>query len=261
MLKLKASYLIATAEDEIIHKSELLSYSDNRLVLEQIRTDISELLASRDGIYLFSDATIKIEQLSIVSGEVLDALLIDQSYSLQLKNMQAAIIPIRALRTLGETRVQHLTISGFDLMDTELQLHCDILELEGKLKLFPNFKDCQISIAKIHPSPRLHYMQNGECSELRVERSFIDRLKLQGLCVGSPPEIIGRVFKAYRRRDNQELLVLIDSSIVGSLDIHELELHGPNTTLGIYTDATSKILNIEISDNTKIKNRLLATDS
>ena len=149
---------------------------------------------------------------------------------------------------------------GFNLMDSEIQISCEILDIEGRLKLFPNFQGSKISVLIFRPNPKIHFTIGGDCSALNIKGSFIDKLRLQELCVGAPAEIIGRIFKSYKRSDNQELLILEDGSVIGSLDIHEVELHGPNTTIGIHADASSKILSIEIADNTKIKNRFVATE-
>lgn len=246
-------------EEDIIHKTEILMLLNTTIIVSQLKKALADVLANKDGIYLFSVDTIKIEQIAIVRGGGIDELLIDQQYSLHLRNTQMQLIPIKKLHTVNQTNVQHLTVSGFNLMDTEIQVSCDILDIEGRLKLFPNFQKSTISVLVFRPNPKIHFTIDGDCSALNIKNSFIDKLRLQELCVGAPAEIVGKIFKSYKRSDNQELLILENGSVLGSLDIHEVELHGPNTTIGIHTDASSKILNIEIADNTKIKNRFATT--
>ena len=260
MIEIKVFYLVDNNEDDIIHKTAILLILGKVITVSQLKKEIAEILASENGIYLFSMESIKIEQISIIRGEMLDELKIDQSYSLQLRNTQTQLIPIKKLNTSNQTTLQHLTISGFNLMDSEIQISCEILDIEGRLKLFPNFQGSKISVLIFRPNPKIHFTIGGDCSALNIKSSVIDKLRLQELCVGAPAEIIGRIFKSYKRSDNQELLILEDGSVIGSLDIHEVELHGPNTTIGIHADASSKILSIEIADNTKIKNRFVATE-
>jgi hypothetical protein len=262
MLEIKVSYLIEDFEEngDPLHKSSIFNILEDSIILQNIRNDIADLIADTLGVFLFSESAIMITSISIIRGSKIDSVIIDQSESIILKNTQNTIIPIKKIETTEIVSSKKIHLTGFDFTDTEIKIICEILDIDGNSNLFPNITDSRISILNIHPTPKFHYFSGSSGSCMRIKRSVIDKIKIRNACVGNPPEIISRILKGYRRIDNQDVLSLEDSSLISTLDIHEIEFHGPNTSININTDGTSKILNIEISDNTKIKNRCHTTD-
>lgn len=263
MLEIKVSYLVEDFEEDgsPLHKHTILRLLGNSIDLAELRQDVADDLADDEGVYLFSEMRIVILGVSIIRGTKIDELLIDQPDSFSIKNTQTGLIPINEIKTIDHVKNQKITMSGFDFADTQMCVFCDLVSIEGRVNLFPDIKNSKISVLNIKPDPAFHYVSGGFASCLRITKSFLDKASISNVCVGSPAETVAKVFKGYKRIDNQDLLVLEDGSTIGSLDIHEVLFHGPHTNINILTDASSQILNIEISDNTKVKNRLLKPDT
>lgn len=262
MLEIKVSYLIEDFEEngDPLHKSSIFNILEDCIMLQEIRNDIADYIADTLGVFLFSESTIIINNISIIRGSKIDQIIIDQNDNITFKNTQSSIIPIKKIATIENIVSKQIHLTNFDFADTEIEVSCEMLYIDGVSNLFPNISDSNISILNFHPSPKFHYFAGGSGSCLRIKNSKIDKIKIRNACVGNPPEAISKMFKGYRRIDNQDLLSLENTCLVGTLDIHEIEFHGPNTSININTDGTSKVLNIEIADNTKIKNRCHTTD-
>ena len=259
MLEIKVSYLVEDFEEDgsPLHKNSVLRLLGDSIDLAELRQDVADDLADDEGVYLFSEMRIVILSVSIIRGSKIGTLLIDQPDALSIKNTQTILIPIDNIKTTDHVKNQRISMSGFDLSDTQMCVACDLVAIEGRVNLFPNITNSKISIMNIDPDPTFHYVSGGFASCLKIKNSFLGKISISNACVGSPPETVAKVFKGYKRIDNQDLLVLEDGSTIGSLDIHEVIFHGPHTNINILTDASSKILNIEIADNTKVKNRLV----
>jgi hypothetical protein len=218
--------------------------ASNQIIFKDIKGSILDKISDDFGILVFP-SRIQITRIDISIGRLIDLIEIDQSHSVSFKNSQNANISLLNLITTQSTRCFLIEISNIDVSGCHVSIEVDVLQIHGNFNIFPSIDSSDISFLNINPKNTFHYDDQTH-SPMIVSNSLIGKIVVMNICVGGLVDDELDI-------STHDLVKIIDNTIVQTLNILHLDFHDDGTQIGIYIDSTSRLLNIEIEDNTKIK--------
>lgn len=178
-------------------------------------------------------------------GNIIDMIEIDQSHSVSIKNTQPSNIQLFNLITTLSTRCFLIEIVGVDISGCHISIEADVLQLGGRFDIFPSIDNSEIGFLNLKPNPTFHYDDQIH-TPMIISSSLISKIVILNVCVGGLDDDESSL-------KIHELIQMIENTIVQTLNILHLEFHNDDAQIGIHIDSSSRLLNIEIEDNTKVR--------
>jgi len=246
MLVFRVSYSVDdlfSIGDSYVSSLEVKDTS-NQIIFKDTKLKIIDRLSDDFGILVFPNI-IQITNIQILMGNMIDLIEIDQSHSVSIKNAQTSSIQLFNLITTSSTRCFLIEVVGVDISGCHISIEADVLQLGGRFDLFPSIDNSEIGFLNIKTNPTFHYDDQIH-SPLIISSSLIGKIVILNVCVGGLDDDESSL-------KIHELIQMIENTIVQTLNILHLEFHSDDAQIGIHIDSSSRLLNIEIEDNTKVR--------
>lgn len=246
MLVFRVSYTVDdlfSVGDSYVSSLEMHD-TNNQIVFKDVKIRVIDKISDDFGILVFPNI-VQITSIQILLGHMIDLIEIDQSHSVTFRNTQSVNIQLFNLITTQTTKCFLIELVGIDVSGCHISIEADVLQLNGKFDVFPSIDNSEIGFLNIKPNPLFHYDDQIH-SPMIVSNSLIGKIVILNVCVGGLADDDSSL-------TIHDLIQIVDNTIVQTLNILHLDFHGDDTQIGIHIDSSSRLLNIEIEDNTKVR--------
>lgn len=241
MISMKVAYHVDDELDSIEDFGILdIVAAGSSIIASSIRLEISKALSS--GRSIVFPNRIVINKINVLSAVCIDRLEIDQGHAFFIKNISKASIPIGTVCTIGDISCSLLSIHGFDISNTHITAHSDLIRIDNPTGIFPSINESRIGLLSFYFTDTFHFTGKSDRS-LNITASLLGKILIHNLCIGSDNHSESRF----------ELLSLKQGTVLEILNMQYVDFHSNHSSVEINIDKLSKLLNIEAEDDTRVR--------
>lgn len=218
-----------------------IELEQDEIVLNNLRTEVAKKISDRKKHIVFPGRVI-FSHISILQADKINKLDVDQVSAIFLRNVQKEKIHIDEIVTSRDVRCSMIQLSNFNLDGARIEVECDLLLCESSSEFFPFIDNSEISVLNFFADPKYTFTEN-QSKPLRIRNCWIGKLGIFNVLVATPKIISAPI----------RFVEIEQDSIVEVLNMTQVMYKNRDTKIEIVTDKTSNLLNLEISDQNKIK--------